>query len=1011
MMDTAPAVKAITAMAARSRFRPDLLHRVLADASAAATDGMLLQRFIDANDERAFSTILDRHGPMLLGLCRRLLPGNDLADDVVQATFLVLARKARSIRRRDNLAGWLYGVARRLIRAAQRSEAARRQRERLAARAEGTREAGWDDLLGVLDEELQHLSARYREPLLLCYLEGRTQDEAAVHLGWSVATVRRRLERGRDVLRARMVRRGATLGAGLLASLVAPSAVRAVVTAELRQAVLAIAASASRPAAVAPTILMLANGELRMALFTKCILGSIFALAVAAVLTASAWSTGDPPLAALQPPPPDRQAALAPAAQLKAPAPGRDLFGDPLPEGAAARLGTVELRHGPFGSSVQFTPDGKHLISLGGGWIRRWDLATGHARVNLGERRPTGRRYSCQLVTADGKRAIICRMGDEPGAVDCACTEYDLETGKASRDYHLEVADAASGVAAPQLLSPDGKLIAGFYREIRLWRTSDGTLAHRFPIDEGRFMAMVFAPDGKKIFAADDVHTIHVFDLASGKEQRTFGVPNVHGVTALAIAPDGKRLATRGGGDSFVRVWNVEKGTIERTLDLPEDGEARMLRFTPDSRTLIAGIDDERTLGRRAIRTWDVASGEPHRAWTADPSIGLALDISADGKQLATMNDAGVIRLWDMETGQQIRPHPVSPSGLVAVQFQPDGKSILTVGGDYQLRQWDPVGRQVRAPRPLAFHGTPAFTPGGQFLVVHKNEPGLDMVRVEDATTGQFVCEALGQEGVVSGDGKLLATSGAEVVTRIHDIATGKRLRVVDTRRESPSASEIRPKVRGFTADGRSLIVQGDIVSVWDVHTGKERSSWSLYRNKVLHQPEAAKFGGGPGAGFGGGRNKTVGQPQTGKGKQKVPGFGPGRSAQRQLLAVAVSPDGGTIAFAVESLGEPGFGGGQNVRAIRVMVFETMTGKLLQDSPLDGSGAYVTALAFSADGKLLAVGGPGSVRVWQVGAEKETWRFAGHLGSVNALAFSADARRLASASNDSTVLVWDLGRP
>jgi hypothetical protein len=118
------------AMTPRSHSRPELLHRVLAEARAATTDGHLLERFIDDGDESAFGTILDRHRPMLLGLCRRQLPGSDLAEDVLQATFLVLARKARSIRRRDNLAGWLYGVARRLVRDAQRTEATRRRRER-----------------------------------------------------------------------------------------------------------------------------------------------------------------------------------------------------------------------------------------------------------------------------------------------------------------------------------------------------------------------------------------------------------------------------------------------------------------------------------------------------------------------------------------------------------------------------------------------------------------------------------------------------------------------------------------------------------------------------------------------------------------------------------------------------------------------------------------------------------------------------------------------------------------
>jgi RNA polymerase sigma factor (sigma-70 family) len=1022
MMDSAP-VQALLIMTERSPYRPDLMQRVLAEARAAArsaaSDGRLLDRFIHEGDQGAFGTLLDRHGPMLLGLCRRQLHGGNLAEDVLQATFLVLARKANTICRRDNLAGWLYGVARRLIRNAHRTDAARRQRERAAARAESCSEPGWDELLGVLDEELQSLPARYREPLLLCYLEGLTQDEAAARTGWSLSTLRRRLEHGRDLLRARMVRRGATLGGGLIASVVAPSAVRAVVTVELRQSVLAVAGSVLRPTTIAPAVLMLANGELRMAMLTKCLLGSALAVGVG-VLTASVWSSGEPVRPAL-PPPASERPIVAPAGaagvQLEAPAPGRDLWGDPLPRGALARLGTVQLQHGQYGTGLQFTHGGTQLISLGGGWIRVWDLATGHTRVECGKDWP----IAFEMATADGKLGFSCRFVDgQGGGVDLACTEYDLETGKARREFSLELDGPTSRAVLPHAISPDGSLLAGLYQEVRLWRTTDGTLAHRFPLDEGRFWALSFAPDGKTVIAGDDVHTIHVFDLKTGKEQRTFGIPNVDGVAAMAITPDGKRLATRGGGDSFVRLWDVDKGTIERTVDFPEDGAARLLKFTPDGRTLIAGIEDQHTPGRRTIRTWDAATGQAGRAWTADPSIGGVFTVSGEGKLLATMNGAGVIRLWDMETGQERGRQAVSPSGLVAVGWAADGKSLYTLGDDLQLRHWDPVGRELRAPRPLLHRRPVTFAQNGQLVVTDRNERGLDMVRLEDMASGKPLLEVRGQEGVLSPDGKCLATSGAELVTAIHDVASGERVRSLETNRETDTTQHLRPKVRGFTADGRSLIVQGDIVSVWDVETGKQRSSWSLYRNKVLdpqdrldqpgrfNQPGGGKpgfkgFGGGgkPGfKGFGGG----------GKAWFNAQGFGGWRGSEREVQAEALSPAGDRIAFAVDWLRTPGVVGGGNARGCRLMVLETLTGKLLQDSPLEDDQTLISRLAFSRDGKLLAAGGLGQVRVWKVGDANDSWRFDGHRGRVDALAFSPDGRRLASASSDSTVLVWELTR-
>src|SRR5262249_53259091 len=177
-------------MATQPSSLPGLLQRVLSDAHAPLSDRQLLDRFVESGDETAFAAILDRHGPMLLGVSRRLLGDAHLADDVLQATFLVLARKARAIRRRDNLAGWLYGVTRRLARQAQLAEAARSRRERKAAGVRGPayeRDGGWDELLRILDEELQRMPERLRAPLLLCYLEGRTQDEAARQLSWSLS--------------------------------------------------------------------------------------------------------------------------------------------------------------------------------------------------------------------------------------------------------------------------------------------------------------------------------------------------------------------------------------------------------------------------------------------------------------------------------------------------------------------------------------------------------------------------------------------------------------------------------------------------------------------------------------------------------------------------------------------------------------------------------------------------------------------------------------------------------
>jgi RNA polymerase sigma factor (sigma-70 family) len=258
-------------------------------AAGTLSDGQLLQRFLADRDEAAFNALLQRHGPLVWSVCRRVLRCPHHAEDVFQATFLVLARRAASIRKHQSVASWLHGVAYRLARQLRAREA----RPPLpapapAADADPAQHAGLRELQAILDEELQRLGEAYRRPLVLCYLEGQTRDEAAGQLGWSLSTLKRRLDRGREALRARLSRRGVTLSGALLSAALAEDAGAAAPPAALllptTRAALLAAAGRSVTSIVPAQVLTLTEGVLHAMFVTK--------LKIAAFVTGVALTLG-----------------------------------------------------------------------------------------------------------------------------------------------------------------------------------------------------------------------------------------------------------------------------------------------------------------------------------------------------------------------------------------------------------------------------------------------------------------------------------------------------------------------------------------------------------------------------------------------------------------------------------------------------------------------------------------------------------------------------------------------
>jgi RNA polymerase sigma factor (sigma-70 family) len=450
----------------------------------------LLGRWVCHRDEDAFTTLVARHGPMVRGVCWRMLGNVHDAEDAMQATFLILARKAASLRHPEALAGWLHGVAVRLARKARRA-VGRRRSAGLCADAPEPADPHPDpldllsarELLSLIDGEIARLPEVYRLALVLCDLEERTQEEAARLLGWTLGSLRGRLLRGRARLRQRLARRGVAppvlpwvLAAGWplgTATAAVPAALAAGVT---RSALLFSTCPTS--AGVSPKVAALARLGMRGMMATKWKLMSAVLLAVS-VSVAGAGLLARPALPAQertenQSPPAPSDAG--PGERTDKPSVRRDQDGDPLPAEAVARLGTTRFRHGGLINSLGFTPDGKTLVSCGT-WdgIRIWGAATGKELRSCPDQ---ALAHSISL-SPDGK--VLAALNPQ----DASIVLHDFASGQLLRRFGRQGDDFSS-----LLFSPDGKVLAGFCwaKTIELWDAAAGrsrpwplTRCARFP--------------------------------------------------------------------------------------------------------------------------------------------------------------------------------------------------------------------------------------------------------------------------------------------------------------------------------------------------------------------------------------------------------------------------------------------------------------------------------------------------------------------------------------------------
>ena len=294
-------------------FLQRLRKAMAAETLSAFSDTELINRFLANHEEAAFQALVNRHGQMILRVCRRTLPDEQDVEDVFQATFLALASKARAIRDRESLASWLHSIAYHIALDACKSRKRRRKHETVAAVRNRTPaladDVAWKELRSVLDRELASLPERLSAPLVLCYLQGLTQDEAAARLGQSKSTFRRNLERGRELLGSRLARRGITLSAALFAPLLSECAAKAALPAALAtfttEAAVALAGGKAVAALASARALALAQGFVQPVLSAK--VKCVCALLLGAALVGfggAALPKEEPPV---DPPPAERR--------------------------------------------------------------------------------------------------------------------------------------------------------------------------------------------------------------------------------------------------------------------------------------------------------------------------------------------------------------------------------------------------------------------------------------------------------------------------------------------------------------------------------------------------------------------------------------------------------------------------------------------------------------------------------------------------------------------------------